>query len=230
MRSPAVRGALLAFLAGVVVLLVVMATDKRHLAFSLGVRPATPGVVLVPAYGACQRDVDVEASFDSATLLLASYYRPGPRLEFRVLDSRSGRTIATGVLPDGYPDSAASSVRFGRVIPTGRRIDLCMRNAGRWKVALFSGPPTDNEPSYATVGRLRIPADILVDFNRRRPRSALSLVPDIFRRAVLFHPRWVGSWTFWVLAGIMLLVVPSLLSLALRAATRSRPPGQGPPD
>jgi hypothetical protein len=224
MRSPAVRGVLAAFLAGVVVLLVFAATDRRHLAFSLGVRPSAPGVVLVPGYGACQRNVDVEVPFDSATLLLASYYRPGPRLEFRVLDSLSGRTIATGVLPDGYPDSARSTVRFGRLVPSGRRIDLCMRNAGRSKVAIFTGPPTDNEPSYATVGRLRVPADILVDFERRHPRSALSLVPDVLRRAALFHPRWVGAWTFWVLAALVLVGVPALLSLALRAATR---PGDG---
>jgi hypothetical protein len=218
MRSPALRGALIAFVAGLAVLLVVMATDHRHLAFSLAVRPAAPGVVLLPGSGACQHDVDVEVGFDRASLLFASYFHPGPRLEFRVLDHRSGRRVAAGVLPDGYPDSRVSTVRFDRTVPSGERIDLCVKNVGVRKVALFSGPPGDNEPSHATIDGRPIAADILVDFNRS-PRSMLSLVPDVFRRAALFHPSWVGSWTFWLLAVVLLVGVPALLSMALRAAT-----------
>ena len=58
------------------------------------------------------------------------------------------------------------------------------------------------------------------EFLTQSLRTALSLVPDIFRRAALFHPAWVGAWTFWLLLGVLLLVVPGLLGLAVRAATR----------
>ena len=223
MRSRGVRAVLLAFLAGVVTLLVVAATDQRELAFSLAVRASEPGILLQSGQEACQHDIDVEVPFDRVTLLLATYFQPGPRLEFRVLDHSSGTVVATGVLPDGYPDSKISGATLSRLVPTGRHVDICMKDVGPRRVALFSGPGTDNEPSYATLDGRPIQFDILIDFIRPHRRSALSLIPDMFDRAALFHPRWVGAWTFWLLAAVLLVAVPALLCRAVRAAGQGRP-------
>ena len=228
MRSRAVRGVLLAYLTGVVVLAIVVVTDKRHMAFSLAVRPAMPGVVVKPGHDGCQRRIDVEESFDSITILPAAYYHPVPRLSVRVLDHASRRPLASGFLGDGHPENKVTPIGIRPAVPKGRSIDLCIRDVGRWKVGLFSSGPNDNEPSYATIDGHVQAADILIEF-QRPPRTALSLVPDIFRRAALFHPRWVGAWTFWVLLGLLLLVVPALLCLALRAA-QNRPPGREAPE
>ena len=219
MRSRAVRGVLLAFLVGVVALVIVTVTDRRHMAFSLAVRPAMPGVVVQPGHVACQRRIDVEESFDSITILPAAYYHPVPRLSVVVRDHTTGRTLASGFLGDGHPENRITPIRIRPAVAKGGSIDLCIRDVGRWKVGLFSSGPNDNQPSYATLDGHVQAADILIEF-QRPPRTALSLVPDIFRRAALFHPRWVGAWTFWVLLGVLLLVVPTLLSLAVRAATR----------
>jgi hypothetical protein len=59
-------------------------------------------------------------------------------------------------------------------------------------------------------------------FFRDEPVSLLSLTPEIFRRAAVFRPPRVGPWTFWALAAGVIVVVPLLLGLALRAAG-SRP-------
>ena len=36
------------------------------------------------------------------------------------------------------------------------------------------------------------------------PQSLFSMLPTIFRRAMLFRPTWVGAWTFWLLAAAVL--------------------------
>jgi hypothetical protein len=219
MRSRAVRGVLLAYLVGIVALMIVTVTDERHMAFSLAVRPAMPGVVVKPGHVACQRRIDVEESFDSITILPAAYYHPVPWLAVLVYDHGSPRPIAAAFLGSGHPENKVTPIRIRPPVRKGRYVDACFHNVGRWKVGLFSSGPNDNEPSYATLDGHVQAADILIEF-QRPPRTALSLVPDIFRRAALFHPRWVGAWTFWVLLATLLLVVPGLLGLAVRAATR----------
>jgi hypothetical protein len=218
MSSRAVRAALIAFLVGVLALLVAAVTDKRHLAFSLAVRASQPGILIQSGQRVCQRNIDVEEPFDSVSLLLATYFQPGPRLEMRVSDDRSGRTLATGVLPDGYPDSKVSVTKLDRTVPAAGRATLCVRNTGARKVAMFSGPYSDNEPSSGAIDGRYIAYDLLVEFVRSKPRSTLSLIPDVFQRASLFHPAWVGPWTFWVLAALLLVGVPLLLVRALAAA------------
>jgi hypothetical protein len=37
----------------------------------------------------------------------------------------------------------------------------------------------------------------------------------VFQRASLFRPGFVGAWTYWVLAALMVLAVPALLWRAL---------------
>jgi hypothetical protein len=225
MSSRAARAALAAFLVGVLGLLVAAVTDKRHLAFSLAVRPSQPGILIQAGQQVCQRGIDVEEPFDSVSLLLATYFQPGPRLELRVTDDRGGRALASGVLPDGYPDSKVSVTKLDRTVPAGGRATLCVRNTGARKVALFSGPFTDNAPSRGAIDGRYISYDLLVDFVRSKPRSTLSLIPDVFQRASLFHPAWVGAWTFWVLAGLLLLGVPVLLGRALVSAERDEGAG-----
>ena len=225
MPRRAVAATLAAFFAGVAVVLVLAASDERHIAFSLGVRAATPGVEVLPGHEACQRDVDVEEPFDSLTVLPAAYFHPVPRLRLRVTDRRTRRTVATAFLAGGHPENKPTTIYFDARVPKGRPVDVCFRNAGAWKLAFFSGPATDNEPSFATLDGSYIQSDILIDFLRRKPRTTLSTVPDVFRRAALFHPRWVGAWTFWLLTAVLVIGVPAALAASVRAAARA---GGGP--
>jgi len=225
MRSRAVRATLAAFVFGVVVVLILAATDQRHLAFSLAVRASEPGVEVRPGQEACQRDVEVEEPFDSVTILPAAFYHPVPRLELRVLDRASRRTVATGLLGDGHPENKPTTIRLNPAIGKGRPVDVCFRNRGAWRVALFSGPGTDNVPSFATLDGRFIQSDLVIDFVRSKPRTTLSMIPDVFRRAALFHPSWVGAWTFWLLAAVLVLGVPVALVRAVRAAVEDERSG-----
>ena len=218
MSSRAVRAALVAFLVGLLGLLVAAVTDKRHLAFSLAVRASQPGILIQPRQTVCQRNIDVEEPFDEVSLLLASYFQPGPRLELRVTDTRTGRLLTRGALPDGYPDSKVSVAKLRGTVAAGGRATLCIRNAGTRKVAMFSAPYSDNDPSTGAIDGRYIAYDLLVEVVRSKPRSTLDLIPDVFQRASLFHPAFVGPWTFWVLAALLLVGVPLLLTRALFSA------------
>jgi hypothetical protein len=221
MRRRATIAAALTVLAGVAVLVVLAATDERRLAFTLSVRPSGVAAVVPPGVEACQRDVEVEAPFDEARLLYGTYFRPGPALAVRVLDHASGRVLARGALPPGYPDDRKATARLARAVPEGSRVDVCLRNVGQRRVAVFGGPASDNEPSYATVGGRPLRSDLGMELLRQHPRTVLSLVPSIVRRAALFHPGWVGPWTFWVLLALLLVAFPALLIAALRGVTRA---------
>jgi hypothetical protein len=74
-------------------------------------------------------------------------------------------------------------------------------------------------PAQVVVYRGVAATELAFELVRER-RSALAQLPDSFERAALFHPGWVGAWTFWVLTAAVLLGVPALLVRALRGARR----------
>ena len=45
--------------------------------------------------------------------------------------------------------------------------------------------------------------------------SMLAQLPDVFERASVFRPGWVGPWVFWLLMALTLIGVPLLLARAL---------------
>ena len=58
-------------------------------------------------------------------------------------------------------------------------------------------------------------SDLSVVFLHDSRRSVLSQLPDVFDRASVFRPGWVGPWLFWLLSAAVLLGVPLLLARAL---------------
>jgi hypothetical protein len=215
MRSWGVAVIVVAALAGVGSLLAVAVADKRDLAFTLGVVPTQVAAPIDPGQPACQQPIDVRAAFSRVRFSLGTFAHPGPPMAVTVKDSATGRTLGRGALAPGYPDNVWSTVEVGR-IPAGRDVSVCFRDLGPLPAAIYGGPDTDM--SVATAKGQRMPADMSLVFLREHPASALSLVPDIFRRAALFHPRFVGAWTFWLLAVLFVVCVPALLARALVAA------------
>jgi hypothetical protein len=198
----------------VIGLIAIMATDKRDLAFTLGVRPTQVATVLRPGSEACQRPIDVSSEADSVEFQVGTYRRPGEPLEVMVRNA-SGR-IGSARVPGGYADNSRLRVRVGE-IKEGDRIAACIRNLGRSRLALYGGPDQAARTSALFLEGKPQPADITLIFHRES-RSMLSQLSDIFERAALFHPGWVGSWLFWVLAAAVALGVPLLLSLAMSTA------------
>ena len=194
------------------------AADERSLAFTLNVAPLGPVAVAQPGEEACQRDVQVAARFDVVQILLGTFARPGPPLTVTVRESGGRRALAAGTLPAGAPDNRAASVRLRPAVEEGQRVDVCVRDDGAHRVALYGGFPYDDPIGDAFVGGRPAAGDIRMSFYRSEPRSALSLLPAMFGRAALFRPDPFGPWAFWALLAVVALGVPMLLGAALRRA------------
>jgi hypothetical protein len=207
----------------------VAGSDERTLAFTLGVEAQVPAAVAPPGGEVCQAGVHTESRFDVVRLLVGTYGRPGPELAVVVRDAASGRQLATGTLPAGAPDNRAAFARVVPAVPDERRVDVCFLNRGTRRVALYGGVPSAEPLSAARVSGRTLDYDIRLDFFRSEPRSALSLVPDMFERAALFRPPGVGAWTYWFLLGVVGVAVPLLLGAALARAVEAANAG-APPD
>jgi hypothetical protein len=207
----------LAGFAGVVVLglaglFVAAAADEEQLAFTLGVKPMQIAAVAKPRQQACQTPIDVPARASKVQFRLGTYGQAGPQLAVTAVSD--GQTLGAGRVSPGYADNSTVTAALGAV-PAGRRIRLCIRNEGSHPVALYGGAAQAARTSAAQVDGKELATDITLVFERSHPRSMLSALPDMFRRAALWHPGWVGEWTFWLLLGLAISAVPLLLGWAL---------------
>lgn len=196
-------------------LIATMATDERGLAFTLGVRPTQVATVLKAGDEACQRPIDVSADADAVEFQVGTFRRPGPPLDVAVREA-SG-PLGTAHVPGGYPDNSRQRVRVGE-IKSGERIAVCIHNLGRSRLALYGGPFQAARTSALFLDGKPQASDVTLIFHREPSQSMLSLLPDVFERASLFHPGWVGAWLFWLLAAAVAFGVPVLLALAMSNA------------
>jgi len=214
--SAAVAFALVAIL-GLIALLGAAATEQRPIAFSLDIPPTAPVMTLYPGHAACEGPIQTSVAFAAVQAYLAPIAAPGAALDLTVSDSQSGATLATGHLASGYGIEIGPSIALDSTVLPGRSVVVCFHSKGPRPVALFGGPGGPEltqtfagKPTAAHVGLI---------FLRPHPRSLLSLLPAVFERAALFHPRWVGAWTFWVLT-VALLAAFGLAGFAVAAAAR----------
>ena len=202
----------------VVALLVVGLTQRTSLAFTLGVFPATPAAELNPGQRVCQVPIAVPsgAEFDRIVVKLGTFGKPGPELEASVADS-TGRVISRGTLRGGYADVAQSGEQAIAVdeVPENSDVDVCLRNRGNVKVAVFGNADAASRTSTAWKDNEPTGNDLTLVFERS-PRSVASLFGAMAERASLFKLSWAGAWMFWLLGALVLLAVPALLVRAVR--------------
>lgn len=205
----------------VIAALLTLAFDRRELAFVNGVIALEEVGTLAPGAEACQREVGVAEPFGAVRIGVETSGEPGPPLDVVVRgDGRNAR----GEAPGGYvarrdiPESQPVA-RVGS-IGAGGNVNVCITNRGDRSVALL-GVQGDEAPE----GRLEVKQlaesasrDLHLSFLRAEPASLLSVLPDAFARAALFHPPLVGAWTFWLLAVAVAVGVPLALAGALRGA------------
>ena len=196
--------------------------DKRDLAFTLGVNPAQVAGPLNPGQEVCQAPIDVPDEFSKVQMKVGTLGRPGQPLAVTVREFPGGATLARGTLPGGYADNQNQTVAL-QSVSGGRRVSVCVRDAGRRPVALYGGAGAAARTSAARIGARNLGTDLTLVFKRDEDSSVLSLLPEMFERASLFHPGWAGPWLFWTLLAAMVLGVPFLLWRALATAYSSRP-------
>lgn len=214
-------GAAVVLVAAVVTLL----TDQRSVAFVNGVAPTSGVALLRPPQRVCQRDVAVFEPFGGIGLAAITAGRPGPALDVTVLDHRSRRELGRGRVPAGYRTAVATPTqlavaRLGRV-RSRRSIDVCVKDAGSGLVLLTGTReprPQNVDLVLIARGEPKIGANLALTFLSRRPSSLFTRLPTAFERAALFHPPFMGAWTFWLLAALVAVAVPLLLARGLRSA------------
>jgi hypothetical protein len=238
MRRAALLTAAIA-VAGILAAGVTALADSRRDAFTLGVPATWTGLVKLRQGGeVCQAPIAVPkgGDFDAVRFALGTEGHPGPQLEVLVREARGGAVIGRGGLAAGYPDSAVTpnhTVAVGHV-PAGRTIAVCLANKGSKRVFVYGNAGAASRSSEAMADGRVLPLDMDLVFVRSEPRSLLALMPDVLHRAALFRAGWVGTWTYFLLAALVLLAVPALLARAVGAATRSstsasRSPSAGQP-
>ena len=203
----------------------VASSDTRDLAFTTSIRTVRVAATLDAGERACQRGIEREASFDAVEL---AYLHPPGRdqdLRIAVRDTFSRCVLARGTWRARSPGDPAGAVRVEPAVAAGSPMDVCVTNGGPARVALLGGrhydaPSTAEVPAAGAGGGRN---DIAVVFRRTTPKSALSQLPDVFRRAAVFRP--LGSWFYWVLLAGLLVAVPALLWRALERAESDESPG-----
>jgi hypothetical protein len=214
------RVALIAFLAlalaGLGTVAIVGASRERTLAFTLGVQPSTPLVVLRAGETVCQAPIAVPAAFDGVELQPGTSRAPASPLDVVVRRLPDGTTIARGRLTGGYAPARPATVSVGAV-EAGGDVAVCVRNAGARRAALYGSGDLAARTSSALLDGRATGADIDLVF-RTSARSTLALVPDMLQRMALFRGGWIGPWLYWLLLAVVLLGVPALLIGALAQA------------
>jgi len=216
-RSGLIAFALVAVV-GLAALMRAAATDQRPIAFSVDVPSAAPVASLNPGQALCEGPVKTAVAFAGILVYVVPAAAPGATLDMTVRDAAGGRPLATGRLPAGYFELTPATATLNASVPVGRRVIVCLRSRGPRPVSLLGAGYFPGSPALTVAGKASSSA-ISIVFLRAHPRSLLSLIPTIFQRAALFRPGWVGAWTFWVLAG-GLLVAFALTARALTWAVR----------
>ena len=221
---------------GVAGLLLAAGSDGRSTAFSLDIPPSGPVATLHKGQAACQGPLTATASVGFVTSwiypstvsgVIPQGPIPGAAIDLTVRDAVTNATLARGPIAGGYVAPIAPTVALNRTIPTGRRIRVCLRSRGPGTVDLMGATLPNQalaEDDGTTTASSR--AAIALLFERKNPRSLLSLVPTIFERASLFRPGWVGPWAYWLLSAAILGAF-ALAGVAVTRALRSDATDEG---
>ncbi|HEY2180641.1 MAG TPA: hypothetical protein VGH09_03115 [Solirubrobacteraceae bacterium] len=144
---------------------------------------------------------------------------PGPQRPTLSLVLRAGgQTIRSDLAPivarPGQPTNADFSIPLTPSSPAARSAALCLTASG--PISLGGTPLSAVGDSPPTVSGAAVAARLAVWYLPRAGsrRSYLQRAGEIFSRAALFRPGFVGGWTYPVL---LFVVLPALALLALRA-------------
>jgi hypothetical protein len=178
--------------------------NERWTAFSLDIPPGPTVVVLGTRVDVCQGPIQTVAPIGIVTSWVTPPKAPGPALTITVHNgSRTGPVLATGHVASGYAVATAPEAVMDHTVPQGHAIWVCVRSAGP-RIVDVIGNTANSQSGVLTVAGKPVPDSMSFLFLRPHPVSLLSQVPAVFDRAAQFRPTWVGPWTFWFLAALVL--------------------------
>ena len=192
------------------------------LAYSLGVSPAVVAATLTPGDRACQAPIRLPTGtdFDRVGVVLATFGQPGPEMGVEVLDDSTGRRLARGRLPAGYPDLdddvREHVVSVGRV-DTAAPLRVCIVNEGGRRAAVVGQAGIASPPTTATLNRRPLETDLTVNLREDR-QPLLARLPEIADRAGRFRAGWVGWPLYLALALAVVVGAPVTMARGLQRA------------
>jgi hypothetical protein len=216
MRVRIAVGAALVLLAAAVVAL--LSTGGSTLAYDNG-RAIQIGAVVAPGGRLCEGGQYVPPGATRLRVWISTAGRPGSPLRASVVEG--SQVVARGAAPGGYRDEPVDVklTKVPREIPDAA---VCIRNRGPRRIALmgdFPGPGEHPPKRLSTVTRNLLtlkqqpavvtpPArqpSVVVRFEWHTPPvgSWWSLAPAIADRAGLGKASFIGSWTLWLAAALM---------------------------
>lgn len=233
-RTGLVAFAAVAFL-GLVGLVASAASHHPATAFSLGTPASTLAPNLGPGQLACQAPVDPPTGYGGVRTWIWPGFPPRAVMQVTVRDVTTGATLARGQMvhtntanDQQYPSPLAVTTSLHATLPAGRSVAVCFRDVGSTAITLLGGSQTKPGEGVLTVHGQGTAMALSLLFLRAHPKSLLSQVPEMFSRAALFRPGWVGAWTFWVLALALLFTFPLAGLAVARAASHPAGGDAGP--
>jgi hypothetical protein len=232
------RAALLAVLAGVVVVLIgalawwrPFLIEKRGFVASVP-QPAPlfslPQIPLKAGSKICSEPAVIDTHSQRAVFVVGTPKRPGEPL--RLTMTGPGYRFATNVA-GGYPDPTTVNVP----VPTPRRdlaLRVCIENAGRHGVTLWGADDRTRTPMTVTEGKTALNANVLFAFYESKPGSLAGHLPIAMKRMAQFRPGIIGPWLLWPLAVLCIVGVPVGALWSLWRSVRDEPddePDGAPP-
>jgi hypothetical protein len=174
---------------------------------SVGPRYSLPA--LGPGQRLCLRDLTLPADANGIGLRLAA--QPGAPAPVTMRLSAGGRTqVAHGVAPGVGFGGDFHFVSPGRQVPA----TACLTTT-RPLVAESGMLGASSGTGVAFIGKQPI-GTLSVSYLHLPSRRLISVLPSAAHRASLFRAGFVGAWTYWVLAALMLLAWAAGLRLLLR--------------
>ena len=225
MRSGAVAFAVV-FAVGLAALAAVGLTRSSDLVYSTGVLPGAPAAQLTSGNRACQGPYYLPSgeSFDRVAFSLSTEGRRGAPIRVVVSDADSGRELATGRLPGGYPDFAQAPRHVVEVgsVESNDPLEICLVHERGARVAVLGQPGFASPHTRATVDGKPIDNALALTL-RTSDRSLLALLPDMAERAARFRAGWITPAVYAILALLLLAGAPVLLARGIaRAAAEDR--------
>lgn len=176
--------------------------------------------IVGPGQTVCQAPVPVSSRAAGITIWAAGGMSGTPRFLVTVRNAATNARVARSVLTSGSALSAPIVPLAGALthpLSPGRRVSVCLSSTSRGTVNLL-GSASGPYSGALTLSGKRSNLALAMLFSAPRSRSLIALLPTVFARAALFHPGWMGAWTFWaLLAGLVVAAALSLRSLLLGA-------------
>lgn len=223
-RRAAVLGFAVAFVAGLVTLVVAGSRATSWDRLTTGNFPAQLMAILRSEGEACQRPLRLPDPVDRIRLVVApaNEVRGPVEVEVRRLgdpEAASGPVLAAGRLSRRRLSGGPEVVGLDRTVRTDDPVAVCVTKSGPEDVEVWGqGGPESPARTVAYEDGRALGGDLFLEFPRPEPASVLSRLPEAFRHAAPFKLGFAGAWLFWLLGGLAVVAVPAGLAYALTRA------------